>query len=118
MRLEQLRNAYKIAENISVDYFGMSPAEIKEFDDALDIVLKLAKTAIERAEAEAEETSKLNKIKEITARALRSSDPINLYKARALDDIAEILGIEIREPEAEEADSKDQITIDDIIKEV
>ena len=41
----------------------------------------------------------ISKIKEITERALRSEDPINLYKARALDDIAEILGIEIKEPE-------------------
>lgn len=64
------------------------------------------------------EVDEVYKIKEITERALRSEDPINLYKARALDDIAEILGIEIKEPEAEETDSKDQITIDDIIKEV
>ena len=61
---------------------------------------------------------KLSKIKEITARALRSSDPINLYKAKSLEEIAEILGIEIKDPEATETDNKDQITIDDIIKEV
>lgn len=61
---------------------------------------------------------KLSKIEEITARALRSSDPINLYKAKSLEEIAEILGIEIKEPEATEPDNKDQITIDDIIKEV
>ena len=57
---------------------------------------------------------KLYKIREITERALRSEDPINLYKARALDEIAEILGIELKAP-AEEPDNKDQITFDDII---
>lgn len=57
---------------------------------------------------------KLYKVKEITERALRSEDPINLYKARALDEIAEILGIELKAP-ATESDSKDQITIYDII---
>lgn len=50
MRLEQLRKAYKIAENVSVDYSGMTPEDIKELDDALDTVFKLAKEAIERAE--------------------------------------------------------------------
>ena len=41
MRLEQLRKAYKLAENVSVDYSGMTPEEIKELDDALDTVFKL-----------------------------------------------------------------------------
>ena len=50
MRLEQLRKAYKIAENVSVDYSGMTPEEIKELDDALDTIFKLARTAIERTE--------------------------------------------------------------------
>ena len=59
---------------------------------------------------------KLYKVKEITERALKSEDPINLYKARALDEIAKILGIELKAPDpAEDPDSKDQITIDDII---
>ena len=58
--------------------------------------------------------NKLSKIREITERALRSEDPINLYKARALDEIAKILGIELKAP-AEQADSKDQLTFDDII---
>lgn len=61
---------------------------------------------------------KLDKIKIITERALRSEDPINQYKAKSLDEIAEILGIVISGPEIEEQDNKDQITIDDIIKEV
>lgn len=60
---------------------------------------------------------KLDKIKEIVERALRSEDAINQYKAKSLEEIAEILGIEIKEPEAEDTDNKDQITIDDIIKE-
>lgn len=57
---------------------------------------------------------KLYKVKEITERALKSEDPINLYKARALDEIAKILGIKLEAP-AEESDSKDQITFDDIL---
>lgn len=115
MRLDNLRKAYKIAENVSVDYDGMTPEEIKEIDDALDIIFKLAKTAIERAESEAEETSKLNKIQEITARALRSLDPINLYKACCINEIAEILGVKLEDPAEKSDDNKDQITFDDII---
>ena len=57
---------------------------------------------------------KISKIKTITERALRSEDPINLYKARALDEIAKILGIELKAP-AEQADSNDQLTFDDIL---
>ena len=57
---------------------------------------------------------KLSKIQTITERALRSEDPINLYKARAFDEIAKILGIELKAP-APESDSKDQLTFDDII---
>ena len=58
---------------------------------------------------------KLDKIKTITERALRSSDPINLYKACCINEIAEILGVKLEDP-AEESDSnKDQITFDDII---
>lgn len=57
---------------------------------------------------------KIQKIKDITERALRSEDPINLYKARALDEIAKILDIKLEAP-APESDSKDQITFDDII---
>lgn len=58
----------------------------------------------------------IQKIKDITERALRSEDPINLYKARSLEEIAKILGIELEAPDpAEDPDSKDQITIYDII---
>lgn len=57
---------------------------------------------------------KLDKIKTITERALKSEDPINLYKALCIKEIAEILGVKVKDP-AEAADSKDQITIDDII---
>lgn len=56
----------------------------------------------------------LSKIKTITERALRSEDPINLYKARALEEIAKLLGIELKAP-AEVTDSNTQITFDDII---
>lgn len=57
---------------------------------------------------------KLSKIQTITERALRSEDPINLYKARALEEIAQLLGIELKAP-APESDSKDQLTFDDIL---
>ena len=57
---------------------------------------------------------KLSKIQTITERALRSEDPINLYKARALEEIAKLLGIELKAP-APETDSNTQITFDDII---
>lgn len=71
--------------------------------------VKAYKVAIEAFET-------IQKIREITERALRSSDPINLYKARSLEEIAEILGVKVDDPApAEDPDSKDQITIDDII---
>lgn len=57
---------------------------------------------------------KLDKIKTITERALKSEDPINLYKALCIKEIAEILGVKVKDP-AEAADSKGQITFDDII---
>ena len=65
MRLEALRRAYEIAENVSVDYTGMTPEEIKELDDALDIIFKLAKEAILKAEAVDIEPQDMNKTKEV-----------------------------------------------------
>lgn len=59
MRLEQLRKAYKLAENVSVDYDGMTPEEIKELDDALDTVFTLAKQKIIEAEAEIDKKEQL-----------------------------------------------------------
>ena len=56
----------------------------------------------------------INRITAIVERALRSSDPINLYKAKSLDDIAAILGVKIEDP-ADTGLDKDQITFDDII---
>jgi hypothetical protein len=56
---------------------------------------------------------KLDKIKTITERALRSSDPINLYKSLCINEIAEVLGV--KAPDPAETESKGQITIDDII---
>lgn len=50
MRLEYLRKQLKLAKDVSVDYTGKTPEEIKELDDALDTVFKLAENAIERAE--------------------------------------------------------------------
>lgn len=58
---------------------------------------------------------KLDKIKTITERALRSSDPINLYKACCINEIAELLGVKFEDPVEESDSNKDQITIDDII---
>ena len=59
--------------------------------------------------------NKLSKIQEITARALRSSDPINLYKASCINEIAELLGVKVEDPAEKSDNNKDQITIDDII---
>ena len=56
----------------------------------------------------------LSKIKPIVERALRSSDAINSFKAKSIEEIAEILGVVIEEePEAYE----NQITLDDILEE-
>ncbi len=52
MRLEELRRAYKIARDLSIDYGEKTPEEIKELDNALDIIFKIAKEAITKAEAE------------------------------------------------------------------
>lgn len=79
-------------------------SEIDEIDKSLE--------ELERLRA------KINRIKEITERALRSQDPINLYKACCINEIAELLGIEEVKQDIKEQDDKDQITIDDIIKEV
>lgn len=57
---------------------------------------------------------KIYQIREITERALRSEDPINLYKALCLKQIADILGIRAEAP-AEDTDKKGQITFDDIL---
>lgn len=59
MRLESLRKAYKIAQDISVDYTGKTPEEIKEIDDALDTVFTLAKKKIIEAEEEIERKERL-----------------------------------------------------------
>ena len=69
--------------------------------------VKAYKVAIEAFET-------IQKIREITERALRSSDPINLYKARSLEEIAEILGVKVDDP-APDPNNKDQITFDDIL---
>lgn len=56
----------------------------------------------------------LEKIKTITERALRSSDPINLYKSLCINEIAEVLGVKVEDP-SPKSEEKGQITIDDII---
>lgn len=58
----------------------------------------------------------ISKIRTITERALKAEDPINLYKARALEEISKILGIETAPPVTAPADNN-QITFDDIIEE-
>lgn len=60
-----------------------------------------------------DEINTLEKIREITARAVKSQDPINLYKALSINEIANLLNIPV-EPEKKE-DSNEQITIDDIL---
>lgn len=59
------------------------------------------------------QNNELEKIREIVTRALKSQDPINLYKALCINEIAELLNITI-EPESK---SNEQITIDDLLKE-
>ena len=60
---------------------------------------------------------KIDKITEITARALKADDAINQYKAACILEIAEILGVKVEtEAPAEETEDKDQITLDDILK--
>ena len=60
-----------------------------------------------------EELYKLNKVREIVTRAVKSQDSINLYKALSINEIAKLLNIPV-EPEKKE-DSNEQITIDDIL---
>ena len=74
----------------------LSPSYIDDMDQAIEAV----KT--------------LQKVKDITARALRSEDPINLYKSLCLKEIAEALKINTAPPESQ-AEDKGQITFDDII---
>lgn len=69
--------------------------DYKVFDEAID------------------ELYKLEKIRQIVTRALKSQDPINLYKALSIKEIAELLNITI-EPESK---PNEQITIDDLLKE-
>ena len=71
-----------------------------------------------RAEAldqaiEAVET--IAEIRQIAARALRSSDPSNLSKAQALDQIGAILSQKEEDPDPEETGSGDQISFDELI---
>ena len=85
-------------------------------DEAKEVLLNVGNFTKEAFKVSIKSLDDIIKIKDITALALRSEDPINLYKARALDEIAKILGIELKAPDpAEDPDSKDQITIDDII---
>lgn len=56
------------------------------------------------------------KIKKIVERALRSSDAINSFKAKSIEEIADILGVVIEDEEPE--NNENQITFDDILEEV
>ena len=58
-----------------------------------------------------DELYKLEKIREIVTRAVKSQDPINLYKALSINEIAKILSIPIEQ----EQKPNDQITIDEIL---
>lgn len=92
--------------------------EIKlEKDDAIAQGKLSVADYIELKDAYSYAIDALNNINRITAiveRALRSSDPINAYKAKSLDEIAAILGVKIEDP-ADTGLDKDQITFDDII---
>lgn len=86
MRLEQLRKAYKIAKNVSVDYKDMTPEEVEELDDALDIIFKLARLKIEEAETKEitelkEELEKLETGNEVKAGVMTVNEYISKKEA-------------------------------------
>ena len=86
MRLEALRRAYKIAENVSVDYRDMTPEEVEELDDALDIIFKLARLKIEEAETKEitelkEELEKLETGNEVKAGVMTVNEYISKKEA-------------------------------------
>lgn len=86
-------------------------------DEAKEVLLNVGNFTKEAFKVSIKSLDDIIKIKDITERALRSSDPINLYKACCINEIAEILGVQLDEP-APAADNNDnQITIDDIIEE-
>jgi hypothetical protein len=60
-----------------------------------------------------DEINTLEKIREIVTRAVKSQDPINLYKALSINEIARLLNIPVELEKKE--DSNEQITIDDIL---
>ena len=80
---------------------------------AILLHVKAGRTDYEAFDRGEQALLKLDKIKTITERALRSSDPINLYKSLCINEIANILGV--KAPDPAETESKGQITIDDII---
>ena len=80
---------------------------------AILLYVKAGRTDYEAFDIAEQAILKLDKIKTITERALRSSDPINLYKALCIKEIAEVLGV--KAPDPAETESKGQITFDDII---
>lgn len=80
---------------------------------AILLYAKAGRTDYEAFDIAEQAILKLDKIKTITERALRSSDPINLYKALCIKEIAEVLGV--KAPDPDKVESKGQITIDDII---
>lgn len=80
---------------------------------AILLYAKAGRTDYEAFDIAEQAILKLDKIKTITERALRSSDPINLYKSLCINEIAKVLGV--KAPDPAETESKGQITIDDII---
>lgn len=85
-------------------------------DESKEVLLNVGNFTKEAFKVSIKSLDDIIKIKDITERALRSEDPINLYKARALEEISKILGIETAPPVTAPADNN-QITFDDIIEE-
>ena len=101
------REALRIINNETILYSIAARADSKN-NNVINMLEahEIAKKAIED----------LSKIKPIIERALRSSDAINSFKAKSIDEIAEILGVVIEDEEPES--NENQITFDDILEEV
>lgn len=95
-----MREAIKLERDDAIAQGKLSVADYIELKDAYSCAV--------------DALNDINRIKTIVERALRSSDPINSYKAKSLDEIAAILGVKIEDP-ADTGLDKEQITIDDII---
>ena len=97
------KEAKEVLKELPDRILGVIIPSDKPYDYKLSI-----KLAIEAIENEI-------KIKKIVERALRSSDAINSFKAKSIEEIAEILGVVIEDEEPES--NENQITFDDILEE-